>query len=915
MNKYAFVLLLALACTAVGSATATAFDRKAIHQDRLAGIDFDSRRVTESGMLSRSGLAASDGDILISESVAPARFFQDDSRVTALADGDWLVVWTDGRDGSRKILGRKFGNTGQAMGGSFLLAGSTSGNDYVEPKVATDSSGRVFLVYRDQTAGLILARRYHSDLSADLDDFLVNDTTLDSFAGPFDFDIYPNGRLVVAWENYTSTGSNIAMRIYNTLGTAVIPTTVANSDAGSTLHWTPSVAVKPGAGYLIAWEDYRNGNADIYARLFDGNGGGVGFDFALVPSPANDAEQYAPCVVYSATHDYVISWLDQRQGQEVYGQVYSPSAGLVDGNVRVSGPDSLTVNWDIDLSASPIGTVYFSWAAFGKENMILTVGVDPSLQPTGSIEQLNSMATGGRWAPARYFAGSGESAVCWSEIQDGDPDIVLDLFDDSGTNLLVQEEIVNDDQVGAPSTTPYILAATDWYNLIAYVDQRRDVGDVYVRSVSNAGIVLNSSQRANQDALQARQSQPSLARASDSSFLILWVDNRQMVGVSGQRIFGRFVTQWGTFYRKEFVVSDSLRSAVKSGPVAALASNESGLVAWIDHRDGTPQIYGKWLDAEGIPTGADVGFSNPALDTYNSDLQIGRDGVGDYYLIWVDQGTSPATVKGRRLLADHSEAGSFTWTPNIPGVEIEAMSAVVTATGDIAILWDGYDGASRRLLLNVIDNTGALLAGPIELADDPSADPDALDLAIDELGYLSAAWTDVREGIRKVYYQIYESDLTPIGVNQPISSADPEFMLSPSTSAYLGRAWFAWADPRQDGLNVYASTVVYNSTDVDDDDKPRLPDSYALQQNYPNPFNPSTIITFSLPRVSDISLLIYNTLGQRVRTLISGGLVAGTYRITWDGKDDHDRPVASGVYLYRLDAGNFTEQRKMILIK
>ena len=914
MKKYAFVLLLAAFSMFSGSAAAKSFDRAEMHRERLAGIDLETRSTTHSRP-TMYGTATADGDILISESIAPARFFQDDSRVTALADGGWLVVWTDGRQGSRKIYGQLFDDLGSVTGGNFLLAGSASGNNYVEPKVACDTLGRIFLVYRDQTAGLILARRYNSDLTIDLDEFLVNDTTLDSFAGPFDFDIYPNGRVVVAWENYTSSGSSIAMRIYNTLGEAVIPASVANNDGGNNLHWVPSVAVRPGAGYLIAWEDYRNGNADIYARLFDGNGGGVGTDFALVPTPSDAAEQYASGVTYSSTHNYVVGWLDQREGQQIYAQQYSPAVGLVGGNVRISESDSLAVNWDVDLATTPSGTVYISWAAFGEQSMILTVGVDQSLQPLGPIQQLNSATVGGRWAPSRNFAESGSSGFVWSEIQDGDPDIVFDLIDANGTTVVAQERIVNDDQVGAPSTTPQILAATNWYNLIAYTDQRRDVGDIYLRAVSNAGILLSGSRRVNQDPGLDRQSQPSLAKASDSSFLIVWVDNRELGGTSGQRIFGRSVTQYGSFRSDEFVVSDSIESAVKSGPVAALAPDGSGLVVWIDHRDGTPQVYGKWLTTSASPSGADIGFSNPATDLDNAGLHIGRDGTGNVYLIWVDRGVSPATVKGQWYLSTHSVGGSFSWTPDIPGVEIEALSATVTTSGDIAMLWDGYNGAVRRLYLNVIDREGTGLSGTIEVTDDPSADPDAIDLAVDDHGYFSAAWTDIREGSRRVFYQIYQDDLTPLGANQSISPADPEFMMSPSTSAFLGRAWFAWVDPRQDGLNVYASTIVYLPTDVGDDDRPTLPVSYTLGQNYPNPFNPSTVITFSLPRVSDVTLTIFNTLGRKVRTLVSGGLVAGTYSITWDGRDDSDNQVASGVYLYRLDAGDFTDQRKMVLIK
>ena len=915
MKKYAFLLLVGLLASVPAPASTSELSRVDRHQERLSGLDLNSRSIRDPRAATTPNLASADGDILISESVAPARFFQDDARVTALKDGSWLVVWTDGRDGSKKIFGQRFDNVGAAVGSNFLLAGSIHGDDFVEPKVAADTLGRVFLVYRDQTAGLILAKRYSSDLTIEIDEFLVNDTTLDSFAGPFDFDIYPNGRMVAAWENYTSSGSFIAMRIYSTVGDPVIPATVASSDAGSTLHWVPSVAVRPGAGYLIAWEDYRNGNADIYARLFDGNGGGTGADFSLVPSPSDAAEQYAPAVVYSTTHDYVIAWLDQRKGQEIYGQRFSPTAGLVGGNVDISGPDSLAANWDVDLSSSAGGAVLVCWAAFGAENSILTASVDQSLQLVGAIQQMNSITIGTRWAPSRAFARPGESGIVWSEIQGGDPDIALDLFDASGDVIFAQEKIVNDDQVGATSTAPKILAATDWYNLVVYEDRRRDVGDIYVRSVSNAGILLSGSQRVNQDAGLDRQSQPMVTKVSDSAFLILWVDNRQLNGLSGQRIFGRFVTQWGGFHYNEFVVSDSSASAVKSNPVAALASNGSGLVAWIDHRDGTPQVYRKWLAAYGSPSGTDTRLSDPATDLNNSALQAGRDGAGNTYLVWVDRGVSPATMKGRWYLPDHSEGGSFSWSPSVAGVEIEALSAVVSSAGNVIVLWDGYDGGSRKLYLNELDRDGSSVAGPVVVSDDPSADPDALDLAIDESGFCSAVWTDNREGSRKVYYQIFDNSLSQVGSNESISPADPEFMMLPSTSAFLGRAWFAWADPRQDGLNIYASTVVYMPTDVDDGDQPTLPDDFALQQNYPNPFNPSTTITFSLPRVSDVSLTIYNMLGQKVRTLVSGGLVAGTYSVIWDGRDDADRQVATGIYLYRLDAGSFSEQRKMVLIK
>jgi hypothetical protein len=95
-----------------------------------------------------------------------------------------------------------------------------------------------------------------------------------------------------------------------------------------------------------------------------------------------------------------------------------------------------------------------------------------------------------------------------------------------------------------------------------------------------------------------------------------------------------------------------------------------------------------------------------------------------------------------------------------------------------------------------------------------------------------------------------------------------------------------------------------------------IPQSYALYQNFPNPFNLPTTIRFDLPESARVRLAIYNTLGQRVRTLIDADLPARSlHETSWDGRDDGGREVASGVYFYRLDAGRFQKTRRMLLLK
>jgi hypothetical protein len=94
-----------------------------------------------------------------------------------------------------------------------------------------------------------------------------------------------------------------------------------------------------------------------------------------------------------------------------------------------------------------------------------------------------------------------------------------------------------------------------------------------------------------------------------------------------------------------------------------------------------------------------------------------------------------------------------------------------------------------------------------------------------------------------------------------------------------------------------------------------IPAETVLLGNYPNPFNPSTTIRYSLSADGPISLRIYNMLGQEVATLVDGFQKAGEKSVTWDGINSFGQSVASGLYIYRLQAGNVTLSQKMLFAK
>ncbi len=105
------------------------------------------------------------------------------------------------------------------------------------------------------------------------------------------------------------------------------------------------------------------------------------------------------------------------------------------------------------------------------------------------------------------------------------------------------------------------------------------------------------------------------------------------------------------------------------------------------------------------------------------------------------------------------------------------------------------------------------------------------------------------------------------------------------------------------------------TTAIDEREDAALPKEFALGQNYPNPFNPETEIRYELPRQSQVVLVVFNLVGQKVKTLVNGKIAAGRYTAQWNGRDEAGKSLASGVYIYRLEAGDFVQARRMLLVK
>ena len=170
-------------------------------------------------------------------------------------------------------------------------------------------------------------------------------------------------------------------------------------------------------------------------------------------------------------------------------------------------------------------------------------------------------------------------------------------------------------------------------------------------------------------------------------------------------------------------------------------------------------------------------------------------------------------------------------------------------------------------------------------------------------------WYDRRNGNYEVYYRCSKDNG---------ASWEPEVRLTndvhssrcPSVAACGPAVHVVWTDNRDGNNEIYytrnptGNTVSLKKTNT------ALPQYFSLSHNYPNPFNPKSNIKFQIAKLSSVKLIVFDVLGREISTLVNEKLTPGTYQVEWDGSN-----YPSGMYFYKLITENYTETRKMVLVK
>lgn len=431
---------------------------------------------------------------------------------------------------------------------------------------------------------------------------------------------------------------------------------------------------------------------------------------------------------------------------------------------------------------------------------------------------------------------------------------------------------------------------------------------------------------------------------------VVWHDGRN--GVNNYEIYYKRSTDVGTTWGADTRLTNTNLSTSELASVSVSGSVVH--VVWGDYRDGNSEIYYKRSTDEGISWGADLRLTNNSFDSQSPSLSVSgqvahvvwydnRDGNYEIYykrstdggvswetdtrltnnsaqswypsvsvsgstihVVWYDGRDMNDEIYYKRSTDGGTSWGADTRLTNSTAVS-QRPSIAVTGLVVHVVWWDNRDGNAEIYYKRSTDagiswETDTRLTNNVAISYNPSVSVSA--------SLVHVVWYDAREGNQEIYYKRsingginWEAD-SRLTTNGPGISYLPSVTVSGSTVCVL------WTDDRDGNYEIYykrdPTGNILGITNIGSE----IPKEFSLGQNYPNPFNPKTKIHFALPKSSFAKIVVYDILGREVETLVNEQLNAGTYEADWSAAQ-----FASGVYYYKLVAGDFVETKKMVLIK
>ncbi len=378
---------------------------------------------------------------------------------------------------------------------------------------------------------------------------------------------------------------------------------------------------------------------------------------------------------------------------------------------------------------------------------------------------------------------------------------------------------------------------------------------------------------------------------------VVWMDTR----FGNPEIYYRRSTDNGIIWEPEVRLTSDAQS---SNNPSLSVSGANVFLTWEDNRAGNYEIYFKRSSNSGIDWTSDMRLTVDAGASNNVSLSSSGLNV---HCVWVDSRNG-----NNEIYYKNSNDAGVSWSADMRLTSDPASSIwpAVSVNGlNVNVFWSDQRDGNLEIYFKRSTNGGSLWGVETRLTNAVNNSINPCPVSFGPL--IAFTWSDMRTGYYKIYYKAsvdgglnWNADLL---LSQPAN-------LGTSGSASIdvtdSAAHVIWQDNKDGNFEIYYKKNLFSLPVGITPVTSEIPEKFSLSQNYPNPFNPVTKIGFKITDPGFASLKVYDLLGNEIAVLVNKNISPGEYNVNFDGSG-----LASGMYFYKLNSGEFSDTKKMILIK
>ncbi|MFA6170027.1 MAG: hypothetical protein WCW67_00795 [Candidatus Margulisiibacteriota bacterium] len=732
-------------------------------------------------------------------------------------DGGTFIVWEDGREGCIRLFAQKYDRSGTPLWVNGGVRVSSGNRSQTSARLADDFNGGIFIVWQDYRSDN--ADIYAQHLGAGGSPLWGKDgrplcaAPFGQFAPEIATD--PEGNLVAVWHDYRNgSGEDVFAQKINRSGLVQWTDNGLPVCEAPGTQWYPQIVSDSTGGFFVVWTDGRSGNngTDIYGQHLSAEGqnlwekGGI----ALCAAPNN---QENPAIIASK-NKFIVAWNDLRNNnKDLYVQKFDLNGLSLwekDG-VRVTNNQSLQEN--PKLAFDPAGGTIIVWTDNrGEESNIYSQRIGADGRPLwrengiaispGPVRQEN---------PQIVFLSTLDWVVIWEDTRKGNPRLFGQKINSAGRPLWGGEGLKLSDSRGDQGKAAVAVAASNQI-IVAYQDRQKGNFDLYAQSLSTDGLPLwglGGLIVCNVPGLVAHQNAAAINNGQGEA-IVVWEDGRNgRLNIYAQKITKTGQLAWG---REGVPVAKILSE--QTNPQLVSDSQGGALIVWEDNRNPNfTRIYAQRLTGNGRPLWG-TGISLTKLDSQQKSPLVVADKEGGAFYVWEDE-RDPLNLKdvyAQRVSAN----GEILWDKNGTAVCVEngdqlEPSAVADGISGIIVTWADARRGDRNLdiyaqrLAGSGDRLWKENGAPVCSAPDIQRSPKAIS---DGAGGTVVAWTDKAGGSYDIYAQRLNKLGLPLWLNDGIPVCQQaRSQQTPLLSAINEGTLLVWQDYRFGNWDLFANAL------------------------------------------------------------------------------------------------------------